>query len=336
MKMKRFIIYNFLLISTLCVAQEDYYVSHSRFIQKENFSFFGYNNLNRVGVLYNSLQINGSQSMDNKYFFGNLSFEEKKFSLGLDINSYKLESSGLVSTLANFVYVYQVQISNGLYFLPAVSFGIGNKNLVVSNLVLEDQLDQASGFINSESRDPLGSQIGTVNYTDLGASFILHNDTYLVGMALKHLNRPNTSYNKEQNLPLPMSIVLNGGYEFNMNPYERSILPRYSFLFTYGSITKYDSSYYLFLSQELQLGEFSLGISQQASKVKSINLNNFGLSVGLSLENFDFGVLYNVGIKNVRQVFAPSVFELYLTFDFSKFRRNNRGLFKRLQIDNYF
>jgi len=117
---------------------------------------------------------------------------------------------------------------------------------------------------------------------------------------------------------------------------ERNILPRYSFLFTYGSLTKYDSSYYLFLSQELQLGEFSLGISQQASKVKSINLNNIGLSVGLSLENFDFGVLYNVGIRNVTQVFAPSVFKLYLTFDFSKYRRNNRGLFKRLQIDNYF
>ena len=107
-------------------------------------------------------------------------------------------------------------------------------------------------------------------------------------------------------------------------------------MFTYGSLTKYDTSYYLYLSQELQLGEFSLGISQQVSKVQSINLNNFGLSVGLSLENFDIGILYNIGIKNVKQVFAPSIFELYLTFDFSKFRRNNRGLYKRLQIDNYF
>lgn len=79
-------------------------------------------------------------------------------------------------------------------------------------------------------------------------------------------------------------------------------------MFTYGSLTKYDTSYYLFLSQELQLGEFSLGISQQASNVQSISLNNFGLSVGLSLENFDFGVLYNIGIKNVRQVFAHSIF----------------------------
>jgi type IX secretion system PorP/SprF family membrane protein len=336
MKKKIFVFWCCFLMLFFAQAQEDYFVAHSRFMQKENVSFFGFNNLNRVGVLYNTLQLNGTQNMDNKYFFGNLSFEEKKFSLGIDINSYQLESSGLVSTQANFAYVYQVQITNDLYFLPAVSFGIGNKNLIVANLVLEDQLDKASGFINSESRDPLSSQVGTVNYTDLGASFLLHNDEYIIGMALKHLNRPNISFNKEQNQQMPMTIVVNGGYEFNVNPYERNFLPRYSFLFTYGSLTKYDTSYYLYLSQELQLGEFSLGISQQASKVQSINLNNFGLSVGLSLENFDIGILYNIGIKNVKQVFAPSIFELYLTFDFSKFRRNNRGLYKRLQIDNYF
>ena len=325
-----------IVLPLMSCAQEDNFISHSRFMQKDNFSFFGFNSLNRVGILYNSLQLNGVQNMDNKYFFASLSFEEKKFSLGLDINSSKLENSGLVSTLANFVYVYQVQVVKDLYFLPAISVGITNQNIVVGNLVLEDQLDQATGFINSESRDPLSTQIGAVNYLDMGASFIIHNDKYLVGLALKHLNRPNTSFNKEQNLRKPMGIIINGGYEFNINPVENNILPYNSFLFTYGSLTKFDTSYFLYLSQELQLGEFSLGISQQASKVKSINLNNFGLSVGLSLENFDFGVLYNSAIKNINQVYSPSIFELYLTFDFSKFRRNNRGLFKRLQIDNYY
>ena len=36
------------------------------------------------------------------------------------------------------------------------------------------------------------------------------------------------------------------------------------------------------------------------------------------------------------KTYAPSIFELYLTFDFSKFRRNTRGLYKRIQTDNYF
>ena len=304
-------------------------------MQKENFSFFGYNNLNRVGVLYNTIQLDNAQNLDNKYFFGTLSFEEKKFSLGLDINSYKLENSGLVSTLANFVYVYQVKIANELFFLPAISFGIGNKGLVLNNIVFEDQLVSATGFINSETRDPIGSSLGNVNYTDLGASFILHNETFLLGLSLKHLNNPNVSFNKEGNQTLPLNVVLNGAYEFNVNPFERNFLPQHSYLLVYGSLTNKGSINTMYMSQELQLGEFSFGINQQLSYLNTFNFNNLGFSVGLSLENFDIGILYNFGVKQIDKVYAPAIFELYLTFDFSKFRRNRRGLFKRLQIDNY-
>jgi len=52
-----------------------------------------------------------------------------------------------------------------------------------------------------------------------------------------------------------------------------------------------------FFLQEAQLGEFSFGISQQLSYGDIINLNNVGLSVGLSVENFDFGVLYNFQLE---------------------------------------
>ena len=134
--------------------------------------------------------------MDNKYFFGALSFDEKKFSLGIDLNSYKIEQTGLVLNLSNLVYVYQVELSNGLCFLPAISFGLGSKNILLENIVFEDQLNQGSGFINSESIDPLSTEIGTVNYTDFGASFIIQNDEFMMGFAIKHLNRPNVSFNK--------------------------------------------------------------------------------------------------------------------------------------------
>ena len=84
-----------------------------------------------------------------------------------------------------------------------------------------------------------------------------------------------------------------------------------------------------------QLGSFSLGISQQASKLNTFSLTSIGLSVGASVENFDFGLQYNIPIKQINQVFAPSIFELYVAFDFSIYRRNNRGIYKRLVTDNY-
>ena len=105
---------------------------------------------------------------------------------------------------------------------------------------------------------------------------------------------------------MPIRISLQGGYEFNINPYERSYLPRYSYLYTFLNIVKYGGSTYIGLGEEFQLGEFAIGFTQQASMVKSISgtgtnasessgftLNNVGITLGLALENFDFGINYN-------------------------------------------
>ena len=38
-------------------AQDDYIVNHSKFMQKTNPSYFGFNSLNKVGVLYNQVKL---------------------------------------------------------------------------------------------------------------------------------------------------------------------------------------------------------------------------------------------------------------------------------------
>ena len=48
-------------------GQDDYIVNHSRFMQKTNPSYFGFNSLNKVGVLYNQMKLNEFDKMDNKY-----------------------------------------------------------------------------------------------------------------------------------------------------------------------------------------------------------------------------------------------------------------------------
>ena len=104
-------------------------------------------------------------------------------------------------------------------------------------------------------------------------------------------------------------------------------------LWTISSITRYTYNY--FLSEEVQLGSFSLGLSQQASKLNTLNLISLGVLFGLSVENFDFGFQYNIPLRQINTVFAPSIFEFNISFDFSVYRRNNRGGYKRLSIDNY-
>ncbi len=50
--------------------------------------------------------------------------------------------------------------------------------------------------------------------------------------------------------------------------------------------------------------------------MNTFSLISIELSVGASVENFDLGLQYKIPIKQINQVFAPSVFQLYVVFDF--------------------
>ncbi len=325
-----------LTVSSWSYGQEDYYVSQSKFMQKANPSYFGVNQLNRIGVLYSALKINENTTMDNKYLFGSLAFPDMNFTLGIDVNSFNLGNPAMTINTSRLAYVYTIQLSNYTYFLPSLNVGLGSQNLSVDDLIFYDQLDNTTGFINTQSTDPLAPLISNSSYFDLGASFLVHSEDFIVGLDLKHLNKPNTSFNKEVLYEKPIEISLQGGYEFNINPYEFRYLPRYSYLFLFGNFRKSGDAIFLALAQDFQLGEFSLGLSQQASSLNTFALNNVGLSIGLSLENFDFGVNYNFPMRSIGTVYSPSIFEISVIFDFSIYRRNNRGLYKRLQTDNYY
>ena len=332
--MMRFLI--LFCLPLLAYGQEDLFVGQTRFMQKINPSYFGFNNLNRVGILYNSMSVNNQQSeIDNNYIFGAFSFDNLNFSLGIDINSFQVRNTGFSNTSLNLTYVYKIQVSDGLFFLPAVRIGLGNSSVNASELIFEDQLN-TTGTINTESIDPIVNEGLAATYMDLGASFLVHSELFLAGLSFRNLNQPNVSYNNGEVSKKDISITLNGGYEFDINPYNRGILPDFSYLLAYGSITKLGSSFYTYFSQELQLGSLSIGLNELASSVDSFNLNNVGASFGLSVENFDFGIVYNLPFRNISKVYSPRTLEFYVTFDFSQFRRNRRGLFKRLQTDNYF
>ena len=174
---------------------------------------------------------------------------------------------------------------------------------------------------------------------DLGASFLVHSSNYLVGASIKHLNQPNISYNTERTeFTLPIRYSVQGGYEFDINPYDRSIMPRYSTIFAFLNASKMGDNIEIFLSQEAQLGSFSMGLNQQFRKTNSFGFTNIGLSVAVAYENFEFGALYNFPFQNPLNttVYSPSTIEIFLTFDFSPYLRNKRGDYRRISIDNYY
>ncbi len=55
--------------------------------------------------------------------------------MGIDVNSSKLNDTGLNSSLANFSYVYKIQLSNYTFFLPGITVGLGSSRVNIENLV---------------------------------------------------------------------------------------------------------------------------------------------------------------------------------------------------------
>lgn len=317
-------------------AQNENYAGLTTFIQKKNPSYFGFNNLNKIGVLYNSIEIGQNNVMETQYAFAALSFEELNFSLGIELNSFTIEKSGLALNDFLFTYAYHLRVTNNTYLLPSVRLGIANSQLDTQNVIFEDQLNSVTGFINSESIDPLSDLQGATRYFHMAASFLVHNEEYLIGVSFQNLNQPNASFNKEVSRELPISYQLVGGYEWSLNPYDNNFWPASSYLFFFSSLDFFNQNLYATTAQEVLIGPLTFGVSQRISRTPSrIALNNLGFSFRIALENFDFGLFYQLPLQNTL-IHAPKIFEVQLTFNFSKFRRNNKGNYKRLQTDNYF
>ena len=327
------------LIPFFGIGQEDMIISHSRFMQKVNPSAFGINNINKTGVLYNSQALINNNRIESQYFFGAISFDSDNFSLGLDVYSLKMDNTGLVNTKPRLSYIYKIQFDNEVYFLPSLTLGLGSSRIDTGKLIFEDQISLVSGFLQTQSQDPIVDQIGSSNYMDLGASFIVHSNNYLFGVSIQHLNQPNISFNKEvTDYTLPIRYSIQGGYEFDINPYDRSIMPRYSTIYAFMNASRMGENLDIYLSQEAQLGSFSIGLNQQFRKTNNFGFTNIGLSVALAYENFEFGTLYNFPFRSPTNtaVYSPSTIEVFLTFDFSPYLRNKRGDYRRLSIDNYY
>jgi hypothetical protein len=112
-------------------------------------------------------------------------------------------------------------------------------------------------------------------------------------------------------------------------------LPRHSFLFTYAAITQIEKKMFVDLVQEMRMAGFSVGLNQKLSNSGGFNFNSIGLGAGLRGESFEFGMTYNFPFRAQAKIHSPSIFEIFVTFDFGKYRRNQRGFFKHLQTGNY-
>ena len=314
------------LISASIFGQDYMYKNQNKVMGSTNPSFYGFGETSKAGLIYSSEGFNANSKIENKFGFANVYFEDKEFSMAIDANLFQISSLGYATASANLHYIYKTTLSNDWIFNPSISVGFGNSSLNFNSLVFEDQINALTGTIAGVSNDPINID-NKVNFFDIGAGASVHNSTnMLFGFNIKHINRPETSFNGNASNKKDLFMSVQSGYELDLNPYTQRMLPDYSYLFLYNTFSKQGTKTRIDLYQEAILGNFSFGLNQHFNSYEGFSVSQLGTSLSVFVEEIEFGVNYSLEIGNKKLSSSSyNTFEIYVVFDFNPFKKNKRG-----------
>lgn len=292
-----------------------------------NPSFYGFKNATKIGVMNKFPGKTFTNSLEHRYAFASTYFEESSFSLGLDFYNTKLKNSGYSNTQASLSYVYELQLYNGWILYSGITAGFSSTKYDFSELVFQDQIDLFTTRINAVSIDPLAEN-GKISYVDIGASVMIHNDENMfLGLSFKHLNTPKNTIEEDANYKLEMLVSAQMGYELELNKYGQNMLPRHSYLYLFGALSKQGNRHRLDFYQEFNLSTFGIGLSQHFNYLEDVNVHEIGVNSTIHMEFFDFGISYKVPFGANSAYFVNNALSAFLIFDLDPFRSRRRGDF---------
>jgi len=326
MKLKSLYICLATLVYNFGFSQDNIIKNQNKIMGAQNPSFYAFGDSSKAGVLTGFEGFTDASKIETKFGFVNHFFEQSNFSLALDVKTVDVNSLGYSVSSANFHYIYRTQFNYKWTFNPSVSIGYGSSSLNYNNLIFEDQINVLTGSIAGVTIDPVNID-GKINYFDLAAGFSLHNNENLFfGLNAKHMNTHDTSFNSTTKNKKDLLLSLQAGYEYDLNPYDQGILPSFSYLFLYNSITMQGSKSRIDLFQELILGNISIGLNQHVNNYEGITISQFGTSLSLFVQQIELGVNYSIDMGSTGLVGTDfNSFELYITFDFNPDNKNKRG-----------
>lgn len=318
--MRKYIYILIILFSSIGVAQDNIGGGLSSMPYLLNPSFYALNELSNIGVVYRSDLRDIGTDAEQKLLFASYNFEEQGFTLGFDINSKTYKDTGFNETKVGAHYVYNLSLDGYWMIAPSLSVAVVSRQVQFDEIFLEDQINITTGEINLVSNDPLVGLIKNQRYVTIGAGAVVHNSyNAFYGLNIQNINTPNQSIVDGEIDKIKWLISLQSGIEIDVNRYNQSILlPKFSYLYLFNSVSTYIGKYRVDLQQRLKLNDFYIQTSQQLNKYDTISFFRTGVGVGVFLNNLEFGFNYNFNL-NSNNMSVPSfkTTEFYINFDLS-------------------
>lgn len=311
-----------ILLAVLCgglANAQDPIFSQSNYIQETiNPGFSGFEDNDRIsaGVLSRTQWPNLNLKVSTQYFYINKSYESRYSSghaLGFNALWQNESATNYNFYQANVNYMHRVNLNGGWFFRPAIEVGFGLKDLRFNSLTLADQININNGTINPVSVDPFSGNTENVVFFDVSSGFVfektgLNNNTYWFGISAKHLNRPNISFLRDQNVALDIFYSIHGNYRFPfLNDYRIMMTVNYM---QQGEYNRLD------VGSLFQVNQFLIGLTAATNPARNDDNSHLLTSVngflGLEYTNFRFGLSYDANISRIGR--TNGVYEFSVTY----------------------
>jgi type IX secretion system PorP/SprF family membrane protein len=308
-----------LVLVGLYANAQDPIFTQSNYIQETiNPGFTGFEDDERIsaGLLSRTQWPNLDLKVSTQYFYINKSYENSRssaYGIGFNFLWQNEAFSNYNFYQANVNYMHRVNLNGGWFFRPSIEVGFGLKDLKFRSLTLADQININAGVINPVSVDPFRGNTDNARFFDVSSGFVfekeeLNDISYWFGISAKHLNRPNTSFLRDQNVALDIFYSLHGNFRFPfLKDYRIMMTANYM---QQGEYNRLD------VGSLFQANQFLLGVTVATNPARNDGNSHLLTSVngflGLEFEAFRFGLSYDMNISKIGR--TNGVYEFSVTY----------------------
>lgn len=297
--MKKIILFIATIVSTITVAQD---LEFSQFYANPiylNPAFAGTNGCARFATNYRNQwpQLTGnfvSFAASYDQYFDNING-----GFGVTAVHDRMAGNTLNHSHISLIYSYHLPINRKWTALFGAQATWNQKFLDWSQLSFGDQIDSRRGFIYPTQDVVRGGSIG---FFDASAGFIIFNEKFNIGVAAKHLNRPNESVIVgESKMPIRITAHTSATIPLGTKSQYRNvtqIMPTALYSYQQGM-------------QQLSLGTYIKYSSFTAGAFLRTD-DAFILTVGIELEDFKVGYSYDVTVSQLNNGVSGGAHEVSL------------------------
>lgn len=213
----------------------------------------------------------------------------------------KAGSAGMRSSQFNFLYSYKWNVSDKWVISSGLNFGYAFRSIDFNRLLFGDQL-QFDSDGSTPSDDPALFNLGKASYFDFNAGLLAYNQTFWIGFASSHINRPNRSLINEE-ASIPIKTTFHGGIRIPLywGPFKKDRISVLSPSFVYktqGNFSQLDVGAY-FLYDPIALGLWYRGIPIKQNVADNMSQDAAVIILGFHFAKIEIAYSYDFTVSEL-------------------------------------